>query len=369
MRAMLLLLFFLTILFTSEIFSLPRFAVRSGGQCIDCHINPSGGQIRTLSAWKYGKNNLAMFRSSEEDFESSPMLNENIAFGLDFRTQLIAKFDSVNKRSDFQNMASSVYLGAGLSDKINLFARYDFTNNFYEGFVSAHILPNNSYIKVGTFAPNFGLRIDDHTAFTRGGIFDPNTASFVGWPFSPGYAETGVEFGAYISDFAYATVSSGTPAGPRFVKDPSYTASVQFTPQVSEDFTIMAGGSYASWKKGFAPNITDITAFSGFGGFSFAGFTLLGEFTQAENLFDKDSTSSALMVEASYKITKGLEGVVRYDMLSPVTGNNNKKISSLIIGAEFFPYSFIELRPQYRINTEEPKTDNNMFVLQFHIWY
>lgn len=357
------------ILTTSEILALPRFSVRSGGQCIDCHVNPTGGQMRNLSGWKYGKNNLVMFQASDDEFESSPMLNENVSFGFDLRTQFLAKFDSVNKRSDFQNMASSVYFGAGLSETINLYARYDFTQGYYEGFVSAHIFPDNGYVKVGTFAPNYGIRIDDHTAFTRGGMFDPNIGGFNGWPFTPNYTETGVELGFYISDFAFITASSGSPAGQRFVKDPSYTTSVQFTPQVSDEFSLMAGGSFASWKKGFAPNIADVTSFSGFGGVSFAGFTLLGEFTQAENLFFKDSTSSALMVEASYKITKGLDGVIRYDMLTPVSGNTSKNISGLVLGVEFFPYSFVELKPQYRINTEDPKVDNNMFVLQFHIWY
>ncbi len=369
MKANSLFITFAFLLLTVDAFSLPRFALRSGGQCIDCHVNPTGGQMRSESGWSYGKSNLSMFRSSDEETELSPMLNENISFGFDIRTQFLAKFDSASSRSDFQNMNSSFYAGTYLSDKINLFARYDLTHGFYEGFATAHILPNNSYVKVGTFLPNYGLRVDDHTAYTRGGVFDASSGSFKGWPFAPNYSETGIEVGVYISDFAFVTISSGTPAGTRFVKDPSYTASVSFTPQISDNFSLLAGGSFAQWKKGFSAPFTNINSFSGFGGFSFAGFSLLGEFAKADNMFFQDSAASALMIEASYKITKGLEATIRYDQLSPVTDNSDASVSSLILGVEFFPYSFVELRPQYRINTEKPAYDNNMFVLQFHIWY
>jgi len=65
----------------------------------------------------------------------------------------------------------------------------------------------------------------------------------------------------------------------------------------------------------------------------------------------------------------GLEAVVRYDRFDPDTGKSKDEHAHLIVGVEFFPYSFIEVRPQYRINLEEPNVDNDAFVLQFHFWY
>jgi len=41
----------------------------------------------------------------------------------------------------------------------------------------------------------------------------------------------------------------------------------------------------------------------------------------------------------------------------------------MIFGFEFHPYSFIEVRPQYRLVMEDPSVENDSFVLQLHFWY
>ena len=37
-------LFIAVLLFSFDLFALPRFAVKLGDKCSDCHYNPSGGQ-------------------------------------------------------------------------------------------------------------------------------------------------------------------------------------------------------------------------------------------------------------------------------------------------------------------------------------
>jgi hypothetical protein len=73
-----------------------------------------------------------------------------------------------------------------------------------------------------------------------------------------------------------------------------------------------------------------------------------------------------MMIEAAYQLMVGLEAVVRYDRFDPNTVRSKDKHSHLVLGFEFYPYSFIEVRPQFRMNLEEPKMDNDAFVLQFH---
>jgi hypothetical protein len=77
------------------------------------------------------------------------------------------------------------------------------------------------------------------------------------------------------------------------------------------------------------------------------------------------------MIEGAYQIIKGLEAVIRYDRFDPFSDLEDDAVSRLIFGFEIFPYSFIELRPQFRLQMEEedPSVDNNSFVLQFHFWY
>jgi len=56
--------FILFCLLFSTAYSLPRFAVRLGDKCIDCHYNPTGGIIRSEDGWNFGKNILKLTAQS-----------------------------------------------------------------------------------------------------------------------------------------------------------------------------------------------------------------------------------------------------------------------------------------------------------------
>jgi hypothetical protein len=358
---------FLIVLFVflnSEVFSLPRFSVRLGDKCISCHYNPTGGNIRNDNGFFYGQNLLSLISPRSNDFSLSPNLNENISVGLDFRSQYL--YSQEKKKTDFQRMTGSVYGRVGLSQKINILARYDFIQDIWEAYGVAQILPNNGYIKAGTFQPNFGIRLDDHTAYTRGGDFFLlfEKGARVGSIYNPFYVESGVELGLYIFDFAFLTTSIGTNHNNRtFSKDPSYTARLELTPSIGRaGFTF--GGSYVAAK---VPQSTNI--YAGFAGFGFDRFSILGEYDIAENLLGSNVNSHMLMVEAGYVVLVGLEAYARYDMLDPNTEIVKDNITHLILGFEFIPYSFIEIRPQYRFVIEEAGLKNDSAVLQFHFWY
>lgn len=353
-----------------ESFALPRFAVRSGALCSDCHTNPTGGTLRNKSGWGFGKNNLAMYSSfnQEDGMQPSPYIGNNISYGLDYRTQYLIFTDSTKTRTDFHRMSGAVYIGVEASEKISIQSRYDFVQSVWEAYAVASILPNNGYIKFGTFTPNFGIRLDDHTSFTRGGDMGVS-AGGAGFIYNPFYTETGIELGYYFGELAFLTVSAGGSGFPSFQKDPAYTARLELNPPINDNINLMFGGSFAAVKPGFGSAIRNASMLGGFVGFGFNNFTLLAEFDQAKSLFVTDKKSSALMIEAAYKISKGLDAVVRFDKFDPDTDSEKDEYSHIILGFDYFPISFLEIKPQYRINGEEPKIDNNLFLIQFHIWY
>lgn len=353
-----------------ESFALPRFAVRSGALCSDCHTNPTGGALRNKSGWGFGKNNLAMYSSFDEEdgMQPSPYVGKNILLGLDFRTQYLLYSDSSKTRTDFHKMTGAVYFGVEASEKLSIQSRYDFLQSIWEAYAVASILPNGGYLKFGTFTPNFGIRIDDHTAYTRGGDMGIS-AGTNGFLYNPFYTETGIELGYYFGELAFLTASAGSGGFPSFQKDPTYTARIEFNPPINDNFSLMFGGSFASAKLGFAPSIRNANFAGGFLGVGFDKFTLLAEFDQSKSLFVNEKKSNALMLEAAYKISKGLEAVVRYDKFDPDADADKNEVSHIVIGADYFPISFLEIKPQFRINGEDPKMDNNLFVLQFHVWY
>jgi hypothetical protein len=363
------------LLFVSESYSLPRYALRMGGTCADCHVNPTGGLMRNSGGWMFGKNVLPMERPSKE-FPMSDKLNENIQFGMDIRGNGLLYMTDSTKRIDFQKMTGSVYTNVDLSEKISAFARYDFIWQIWEAYAIAHILPNDGYIKGGSFTPNYGIRLDDHTAYTRGGdlgLITPG-ASKRGLIFDPRYVESGVEVGQYISDFALITASVGNSHSPNiFVTDPSYTANLLLYPTVSDVAALMFGGSVAIFKQqtfaGSTVRFPEVQMYGGYAGIGIGDFTLMGEYDIANNYVKQDSASTALMIEAAYSLVKGLDAVVRYDRFDPLTSRENDDISRLIVGFEFHPYSFVEIRPQYRFQMEHPSIMNDTFLVQFHLWY
>jgi hypothetical protein len=373
--------YFLILLFIisfSEIsYSLPRFALRMGGQCADCHINPTGGELRNKGGYHFEQNVLPMF-SAHKDFKMDDKIGENIYYGLDYRMQYL--YSQGAKKTDFQKMSGSFYTDVKIDDKIDLYGSYDLVNQFWEAYGIGHFLPNGGYIKAGTYSPNYGVRVDDHTAYTRGGDLGFITNSAMGLIYQPGYTETGVELGEYFSDFIFFTASVGNPhysfapTDPAiFREDPSYTASLQITPVIANKIPILVGGSYSTFKGTFGPLIPKtypkVNMYGGFLGFGVGNFTLIGEYDIAQNLTADKVNANALMVKANYLVVKGLEAVVRYDRFDPNKDVTNDELSRWILGLEFFPYSFIELRPQYRIQMENPSIDNNSFVLQFHLYY
>ncbi len=349
-----------TLLSINQTMSLPRYALKTGFQCIDCHTNPSGGIIRNEEGWTYGRK-LAVF--SPRDFEMSPNLNENISLGFDLRTQFL--YSQKLKKSDFHKMSGAFYTNINLSEEINLIGKYDFIQRIWEGYGVLKILPNESYFKVGSFSPAFGIRLDDHTAYTRGGDFNLlfTAGTRQGLIYNPFYIETGIEVGIYLSDFTFLTLSAGQSNFP-FLTDPTYTARFELTPQIGP-INLLAGGSFGAYRDSL-----EVKIFSGFFGFAIKDFTILAEYDVMKNYLAREKNANALMIEMSQKLVKGLDAVIRYDRFVPFTDRSELNFSHLIFGFEFHPYSFVEFRPQYRINMEKPAAvKNDAFVLQFHFWY
>ena len=355
-------LFFL--IFNIESYSLPRFATKLRKKCIDCHYNPTGGLMRNDNGFYYGQNILSMISPRSDEFKMSPKLNDNISIGMDLRGQFL--YSQEKNRTDFQRMEGSIYTNINLSKKINILTKYDFVNRNWEAFGVARILPNNSYIKGGSFKPNYGIRLDDHTAYTRGGDFGLlyTTGARQGLIYDPLYLEAGMEIGVYVSKFMFITASAGSNLYNRtLTKDPSYTARVEVTPSIGR-IGLLFGGSYATAS---IPGRTNF--YGGFAGIGYDRFALLGEFDRANDLRAPNLKSNVYMIQTSYVILEGLEAIARYDRFEPDITTSKDNVAHLIVGFEFIPYSFIEIRPQYRFIIENPSVNNDAVVLQMHIWY
>lgn len=359
-----------TVIIFNDLFALPRFALQQKDKCVSCHVNPTGGIMRNENGFYFGKNVVSMSSPRDKDFQLSPKLADNVSFGFDYRTQYL--YSQERKKSDFQEMTGSLYLNASVSKSIDLLARYDFINSIWEAYGIAKILPNDSYLKVGSFVPYFGIRIDDHTAYTKGGDYGLlfSSGTLQGLIYNPLYVETGLEVGINISDFGFFTASLGKNRfNPTLSTDPTFTTRFEVNSSV-EEINFFAGGSFVSTKiRTILGSQLNSKLFGAFAGIGSHNFSLMGEFDIANDYLQKDVVSTALMLEASYLLSVGLEAVIRYDRFDRNTKVDKDQLAHLVLGLEFFPFTFIELRPQYRINFEDPSKENNAFILQFHFWY
>jgi len=345
--------------------------------------------MRNFFGFNYGKDELPIRAARSAEFDVSPKVTDNISVGADFRTQYI--YDRYSKSSSFQAMSATLYGSLAIGKKISIYYKQDIINGTYvqtargnlsgtEAFGLLKILPRNSYIKAGLFYPAYGLRLDDHTSYIRGGDlgFLSGHPFNTGLPWVPNYKDIGIEVGANVGKaLATFAILNGTgneqtiALGQSTVK--AYAASVQYINR-AEKVGLLVGGSWYNYK--------GLTLFGLHGGLGYEIFTFAGEIDWAKNLAQYQGLESlAAYLEANLRLVEGVWVVGKLDYFDGDRNRDNvptplgqrlpprtNSFKRYTIGVEFFPYSFVEVRPQYRINSETTSIDNNEFLVQFHFW-
>ena len=360
-------LFALGLFSTLPIFALPRFASRTGAKCQSCHVNPTGGGMRQTFGVQYGRETLPVPTWSDEfgldDF--STKLTDFISVGADFRTLFYYQQNPDTGASpkktinQFYQMQGDVYVSYRLAKKVGIYLDKGIYNGF-EIFGLLSILPGNGYIKVGKFVPNYGTKMDYHTAYIR---------KYTG--FSPEQAPrpelTGAEVGFLpgpisITGGVYNSVDILGGTG----SDKALLGRVEGMFGASEDVHVGLGGNVFTTKTGE----TRTTLFGGFGSFSYQNLTILGEADLIQNkLGGTKTTGLVTFAEVDYVVTPGLDVKVGYDFYDRDKDLKTGSMSRYNIGLEFFPIAGVEVRPIYRIVKDEPiDIKNNEFNLVIHFY-
>lgn len=170
--------------------ALPRYSARYEQHCSLCHVNPTGGGLRTTYAsqqlvpqeiaWSKGKPGLL------EGID--PKIGKNITIGTDFRELYVYSDQAVDHLNFFQ-MQSDLYFDFQLSPRVSLYYDRGMSNS-YELFGLGYLDPV-LYVKAGRFVPAYGWKFDDHTMFVR------NDEGFA----PPGNSDVGVEIGVTPGKF------------------------------------------------------------------------------------------------------------------------------------------------------------------------
>jgi len=348
-------------------YALPRFAAQTGLKCQSCHINPSGGGMRQSFGAQYGREELPVPTWSKDLglAEYTTQLTNFLGLGADFRTLYSARQvpDSSGKttiQNSFFQMQGDLYLNFRIAKKVSLYLKKGLYSGF-EAFGLLNVLPESGHIKIGKFLPNYGLKLDDHTAFIR---------TYTGFSPESGPPElTGLEAaiapgpaliagGLYNAEDSYGGTGSSKKA---------LLARAEGVFSLSENIHAGIGGNIFRKE---SQNGTTFTLYGAFGSFNIGDLTALGELDARRSSVSGVSTTAIILYgEVNYIITPGLVLTAGYDFYDPDKDFKTGAKARYSFGFEFFPISGIEVRPMYRILKDEPvELNNNQFDLVFHIY-
>lgn len=365
--------FVLFFVFTSALYSYPKFAAYTGEKCQSCHVNPTGGGMRNLYGVKYSKDNLyfKFWEKANKTTEIDPQLTKSISMGSDMRMIFIddqTGEGNPNFNTFFQ-MQGDLYVNAQLNKYINLMVAPGLyiPNTYgpnplptkYEIYGMVSNLPAGLYFKAGRFIPNFGVKIAEHRAYNR--MFNDM--------YTPYASDAGIEVGISPSFFTLtAGFSNGSSVNINNQRNNSFDFDNQKQVTVSGDFrwaskkskyTFGLGGSFLSNPFKYDPtnNINALRQMA-------AGFISIGLFERvaiigelAYNRLDiRDSVATrsdlrTIFGEINIRVSKGLELKAQYENYDNALGikNNTTERQRYSFGAVFYPLTGLEVESIFRL--------------------
>ena len=353
----------------SLVFSLPRYSLQESTSCMSCHVNPTGSGMRNdYGSNVYSLDELPLERYvayGNEDWDG--YITDNIQLGGDFRVQAFK--DGKDKK--IFPMQADVYANVNVNKKANLYFKVDLSRHLSdEYFVLFKDIFKNTWMKVGQSLPNYGLRIDDHTSFIRGG----NVNSI--------FPEDGIEYdeGLFFDVrkeppilMEFGTKFRGThlslSLGNNYISNNSLDGIINFSSSINsyyqfDDLSILTGISFMKE--------SDVKSYSLFGGFSIQKLSLLFEVDRVENWI-QDLNSYATMVQMTYEPIQGLHLLAKYDYFDRNYDISDGSVGRKTLGFELYPLNILEIDFQVRqYEIESLPTDGTKdteFLIQVHSWF
>ncbi len=380
----------LLFIFAQLSLALPRFALITGAKCASCHVNPSGGQMRNDYGTTFSSEFLPLRASRDEDFTFTGKLNDNISIGGDYRSQFI--WDQQSQTTTFQSMTTALYGAVKLTKKFSFYFKQDIVNGTYNGLYGGIYNGTEVYglarpasgwfIKGGLFLPDYGWRIDDHTAYTRAGDLGFTGAGYhQSLFFVPNYKDLGIEVSGYVENlYLSAGIFNGTGhlSPIDFSKEKSYSGKIEYMGALSSmNYRLgVSGYGYRSFHMGGVQlGISPDSCLVIFGEMDWTHNTLT--ITPTVFILNEQANTMAAFAELDYRLIDGVWATGRYDIFDPMRGladddatPQTNSVQRVTVGLEVFPYSFVEVRPQFRFTLEKPSvSDNNVGLVQMHVWF
>jgi hypothetical protein len=324
----------------------PYLAAQMGLKCVQCHVNPTGGGMRSVFGNTFAQTQLAAKKiGSDEDLWTGQVM-KFLSVGGNARANFsYSDVPNQGTSNDFAVEEARVYLDFGvIPNRLSVYVDQRFapgnaTN--LEANIRYWISENRIYVKAGRMYQPFGYRLEDDNAFVR---------QLSG--FNMQAPDEGVEFGFETGQWSTQVALSNGTAG---------------APEVDDGKQIVARTEYVGsvWRAGVSAMTNDTDAGDRVGAGLFGAFrtgpvTFLGEV----DYFDDDSIGAsgrklmASLVEADWKIRQGHNLKLTFEWLEPDDDVDEDEQTRSSVLYEWSPIQFIQIRGGVRLYDGIPQNDN-----------
>jgi len=363
--------------FASSLAALPRFATRENVLCSHCHVNANGGGLRNeYGAGYYSKQILPMDHWGEFGTEKfTAQLNDFIRYGADVRAQYYRYDDGNTSSQAIFPMQTDIYFGVNPSEKITFYLETALLQSLAASEVwgQLNILPLDGYLRVGQFLPAYGLRLDDHTAFIRGGnvgglvlsdVLSGGITPHQGLQWTPQATTDGIEIGLQPTNYIF-TASFGKARN-----NPDYSFAANIAHVFYINYTNFLVG-VSVFNGNYYPGLDPYTYGGAYLGINWNRFTFLGEVDVTRDYSGKGNTGYATYSELGISLAKGVAAIVRYEVYDADIDYTGQSLERISIGADLYPVPYIELKPQFRLLTTaaDKNYQRSEFLFQAHFWF
>jgi hypothetical protein len=335
----------------------PYLAAQMGLKCVQCHVNPTGGGLRSVFGNTFAQTTLAQKRiGSEEDLWTGQVM-KFLAVGGNARANY--NWEEVPNQGDtneFDLEEARAYLDFGvIPNRLSVYidqrlAPGNSTN--MEANVRYWVKENAFYVKAGRMYLPFGYRFEDDNTFVRG-------VSGINMEAPDEGLELGFESGSWTAQVA---LSNGAGGGEEIDHGKEITTRAEFV--------------QSRWRAGASLLYNDAEAgarkgVGAFGAFNLGPVTLLGEV----DYFDDDSIGAdgtqvmATLAEADWKLMQGHNLKLTYEWFEPNDDIDEDEQIRTSLLYEWSPIQFIQLRAGFRVYDGIPQNDNQnrkQAFLQLH---
>ncbi len=324
----------------------PYLAAQMGLKCVQCHVNPSGGGMRTVFGNTFAQTQLAAKRlGAEEDLWTGQVMKFFSIGGNARANYNYVDVPNQGETNDFEIEEARAYLDFGvIPNRLSVYLDQRFApgNSInMEANVRYWIKENAFYVKAGRMYLPFGYRLEDDNAFVR-------QVSGINMQAPDQGAEFGIEHGSWSAQLA---VSNGSGGAPEDDHGKQFTTRVEFAQSV--------------WRAGASLlfNDTDLGERSGasvFGAIRAGPVTLLGEV----DYIDDDSIGAggrklmASLAEADWKVRQGHNLKLAFEWLEPNDDVDEDEQTRASLLYEWSPIQFVQVRAGVRRYEGIPQNDN-----------